>query len=789
MRANLLAFALGVWLLQLQAGLPDPRYLWLFPLAATLLWLPKSSNRHRDIFRQAGMVLLFLALGFAWAAWRAELRLADELPTQWQGTDITLGGIVAGLPDRDTRGERFDFDVEKIATLGASVPHHIRLSWANPQRDSQLVLHRLNAGERWRFTVRLKRPHGTSNADGFDLEAWLLERNIRASGYVRPHADALRLDARVNQPLYWVQRMRDEIRQRIFANLGQDSPAAGLIAALTVGDQNAISGAGWRVYNRTGTSHLVSISGLHVTLFAVLVMWVFNSIWRRIPALSLRVPAIKAALAAGLIAACFYVCLAGFQVPAQRTLYMLMVVTVALWLDRRPRPASTLLVALCVVLLLDPWAVLAAGFWLSFGAVAAILFVSSGQVRPPGKLRAWVQTQWAVTLALAPALILVFHQVSLISPVANAFAIPVVSWVMVPLALLGIVYAPVWHAAAWVGDQVQTSLAWLASQPWAVWHLPTPQPVAMGLAVLGIAWLLLPRGIPARYLGAVLCLPLVLPVLDHPAAGEARVEVLDVGQGTAVLIRTARHALLYDTGPAFGDSDAGERIVLPRLFGLGLEKLDGLILTHDDLDHTGGAPSVLRDIDVDWIATSLPLNRPLFARQHVMRCQRGQSWRWDEVRFEILNPPEVAYQETRKDNNMGCVLKVTASGQSLLMTADAEAPAEAEMLAAEPGSLQADVLLAGHHGSKTSSTPAFVQAVGAKQVIFTMGYRNRYGHPHWSVVNRFRALGAGLHRTDQAGELSFTLASGNVAPQGWRYAHHRYWQDRVREDGIIDPDE
>lgn len=528
---------------------------------------------------------------------------------------------------------------------------------------------------------------------------------------------------------------------------------------------------------------------MHVTLFAVLVMWVLDHIWRRIPALTLRIPAGKAALTAGLIAAFFYVCLAGFQVPAQRTLYMLMVITVALWLARRPRPSSTLLAALCVVLLLDPWAVLAAGFWLSFGAVAAILFVSGGQVRAPGKLQSWVQTQWAVTLALAPALILVFHQVSLISPVANAFAIPVVSWVMVPLALFGVVFAPAWHAAAWVGDWVQTILTWLAVQPWAVWHLPTPQPVAIGLALLGIAWLLLPRGVPARYLGAVLCLPLLFPVLEHPAGGEAWVEVLDVGQGTAVLIRTARHALLYDTGPAFGDSDAGERIVLPRLFGLGLEKLDGLILTHDDLDHTGGAPSVLRDMNVDWIATSLPPDRPLFLGQRVIRCQRGQSWQWDGVQFDMLNPPAAAYKESRKDNNMGCVLKVTASGKSLLMTADAEAHAEEEMLAAEPGRLPADVLLAGHHGSKTSSTQNFVQAVGARQVIFTMGYRNRYGHPHWSVVNRFRASGAGLYRTDRAGELNFKLASGAIGLQGWRHTHHRYWQDPVQEDGIIDPDD
>jgi competence protein ComEC len=442
-----------------------------------------------------------------------------------------------------------------------------------------------------------------------------------------------------------------------------------------------------------------------------------------------------------------------------------------------------------VVLVLDPWAVLATGFWLSFGAVAAILFVSSGQAVQAGKLKTWVQTQWAVTLALAPALILLFHQVSLISPVANAFAIPVVSWAMVPLALMGVAFAPAWQAVAWIGDGVQSVLAWLAAQPWAVWHLPTPLPSTIALSLLGIAWLLLPRGVPARYLGAVLCLPLVFPVLEQPRPGEAEVEVLDVGQGTAVLIRTARHALLYDAGPAFGDTNAGERIVLPRLFGLGLEKLDGLILTHDDLDHTGGAPAVLRDMNVDWVATSLPPDRPMFQGKKLVRCWRGQQWQWDEVRFEMLNPPVSAYSEQRKDNNMGCVLKVTAGGKSLLLTADAERPAEEEMLLAEADKLKADVLMAGHHGSKTSSTQAFINAVGAEQVIFTMGYRNRYGHPHWSVVNRFRDAQAQLFRTDRAGELVFTLAASEPRLQGWRQAHRRYWQDPVQEDGIIGPDE
>ena len=277
MRANLLAFALGVWLLQLQPALPDPHYLWFFPLAATLVWLPKFPNPSVETLRQAGMVLLCLALGFAWAAWRAELRLAMSLPGQWQGTDITLSGVVAGLPDRDAHGERFDFDVERIATPGARVPQHIRLSWPNPHRDSQqfrIESMQANAGSS-RFGSNAPMAPAIRTALIWKPGCW--------NGIFAPAATCGRKPTRcgwmrsVNQPVYWVQRMRDEIRQRIFATLGQESPEAGLIAALTVGDQNAIPAAGWRVYNRTGTSHLVSISGLHVTLFAVLVMWVVSS--------------------------------------------------------------------------------------------------------------------------------------------------------------------------------------------------------------------------------------------------------------------------------------------------------------------------------------------------------------------------------------------------------------------------------------------------------------------------------------------------------------------------------
>jgi competence protein ComEC len=317
---------------------------------------------------------------------------------------------------------------------------------------------------------------------------------------------------------------------------------------------------------------------LHVTMIAALAGWLMASVWRRLPRHAERLPARQAGLIAAVLAALGYALLAGFQVPAQRTLFMLIVLALAFWGRREPRPFSALIVALFVVLLVDPWAVLSAGFWLSFGAMAAILWVSFGRVALPDKLRGWVTVQWAVTLALAPVLFLLFQQVSLISPLANAVAIPLVSWLVTPLALLGVLIPPLWQVAAWL-------MAWLGpsigEQPPLAVVLPAPGWGA-ALALAGTVWMLLPRGFPLRGLGLLLWLPLLFPLRDAIAPDHFRVEAIDVGQGTAVLLRTANHALLYDTGASFADSDSGERIIVPFLRASGIGRLSGLIISHDD---------------------------------------------------------------------------------------------------------------------------------------------------------------------------------------------------------------
>lgn len=772
-----LSFSLGVWYLQQQALLPALPFWW--PLPMLILLLPRAQDGMLHLARQALLLACAAWLGFAYSAWLAQNRLADGLPEEWQGRDINISGIVAEMPRRHDKGLRFRFDVEEVQTPGAHVPQRILLSTYD---EKERAAPQPGAGQLWQFTVRLKQPHGSSNPYGSDFEAWALERNIRATGYVRNQGDNLMLAETSRSPAYLVQHLRETVREHFRRTLGE-APYTGILTALAIGDQSGISQAEWRLFTRTGVNHLMSISGLHITLLAGMIFGMVYWLWQRSVRLTLRFPARKAAAIAGLFAALFYTLVSGYEIPAQRTLYMVATFAAMLLLSRNVAPSQMLAAALMVVLLVDPWSVLSPGFWLSFGAVALIFYVTANRLRNQHWLAEYGKVQWAMTIGLIPPLLALFQQLSLVAPVANAFAIPLVSFLVVPFTLLGTLPPLEWmlYLAHFTMSLCMWLLEWLDRLPYAVWvqHAPPPWTIAAGVA--GALWILAPRGFPLRPLGALLMLPmfLVAPVLPEP--GTARVTVFDVGQGLAVAVQTRSHALLYDTGPDFsGDADSGSRILLPALRGMGIARLDALVLSHDDIDHIGGTSSLLQGIAVSEAITSLRDEHPVLqtiSERHT--CRDGMKWEWDGVIFEILHPGEEAAAESaRHDNERSCVLRIATAGQVLLLAGDIEKQAEQRLLQAHRDELRSTVLVAPHHGSKSSSSMQFVQAVQPQHVVFTAGYRNRFGHPREEVLARYRESGSELLRTDRDGAVMFTLGEEGLSMQRQRELLRRYWQQQ-----------
>ncbi len=495
---------------------------------------------------------------------------------------------------------------------------------------------------------------------------------------------------------------------------------------------------------------------------------------------------------------------------------MLAVIALALWLDRIASVSHVLCLAAGVVVLLDPWAVMWPGFWLSFGAVAMILYASVGRTVarsvPPGdagaevcdttmdgvpvalpsrRERYWeglkmaAHAQYVVTLGLVPLTMLLFAQFSVISPLANAVAIPLVSLVVTPLALLGSLL-PQPAAGLLLGTAHEAvrllahGLQWLSGLSFAVWSAPTPPWWIFCGALFGTLWMLAPRGWPVRWLGGASWIPLLAALPSHPPAGALRVTAFDVGQGMALLVETGSHRLLYDTGPSYSpESNGGNRVIVPYLRARGITALDGLIVSHGDTDHSGGALTVLENIRVGWTASSLSPGHPVVraAKRH-LRCEAGQGWTWDGVRFEVLHPSAASYDDAAlKTNARSCTLRISAGGRAMLLAGDIEAPQEAELLTRVGGRLKADVLLAPHHGSGTSSTMPFLEAVRPTLAVFQVGYRNRYHHPQPEVYRRYAGAGIARLRSDEAGAIVIDF-DDNVRSSAYRVAHARYWYGR-----------
>lgn len=737
----------------------------LLVLAAGCLW--------RSIRTPSSRALLsgWWLAGVALAGLHAAHALSLQLPSEPTRHDAVVTGRILDLPEHEPRRTRFLFRVDDDVNDARLRGRDLRLAWYedDPARRSTL-----RAGQHWRFDVRLRAPRGLRNPGGADAEKYAMAQRIAAMGYVRSPGTAKLL-----APAHGIDAWRDGMSERIAH--GVDRPSARFIRALALGDVRGLDDPDWTVLRANGLTHLIAISGFHVGLVAGFFALLVRAVWWLWPTLARRVPAPIAAAAGSVIGAGLYTAVAGFALPTVRTALMIAIVAGLRGLRRRMSGGECLALAAFAMLLIDSLAALSAGFWLSFAGVAWLLWClpdSGGHA-----VRDFLSAQGVASVGLLPVAAILFGQASLAGPLANLVAVPWWSLAVVPLALFGLGMETLhagagewaWQLAAWCFDLSWPLFEWLAASPLSVWWLPEPRWFALPLALLGAFWLLLPRGTPGKALAALLWLPLLWPDRRLPATGEAELVMIDVGQGQSVLVRTARHALLVDMGPAVPDGfDAGERAVVPVLHALGVSRLDAAVVSHGDNDHAGGWPAV---------STLFPA-QALFAPEGVRipggrPCLAGEGWTWDGVHFRFLHPPA---DFPDLGNESSCVLRIEAGARSALIAGDIGEVIERRLARESPADVRADVVVVAHHGSGGSSDPAFVAATGASQALVSAGHGNRFGHPRPFVVERWRHAGAVVHDTAGEGAVRVRLQERGVEVEARRQAHPRLWDAARRGD-------
>lgn len=774
-----------------------------FKYSPSQVWLDFKNRLPYWIF----FGLISFGLGLYQVYVISEQRLARVLPIELDGTVQKLLVMVDDIPKVSDQGVQFSAEVlDWQSTLASEsfeqnqLPQRIAINWRQVESQWQLkgthqakmIFPEVIPGQVWELQLKLKSPRGLKNPHTFDVEQWMFIHQLDANGFVQNHAAKLIKDWRWSGRSV-IAKVRFWIKRQVTSSLGKEARYSGVISALVMGDQNAIDQEDWKIFNTTGIGHLISISGLHVTMLAGFGALLANVVWRK-TRLPLRVPAQKVAALSGFIVALLYTFLAGFQVPAQRTTMMVGVVGVYLFLYRVPKAFDIWWWALGLVVILDPWAVFTPGFWLSFGAVAAILYampsdseqgVIDSEVLFLQKLKSSLteacRVQAVVTIALIPLSLWWFYQISLISPFANAIAIPIVSFIVTPMAMLGVVL-PWWlgDLCLWIAHFAFLVLAWclepMANLSWATMPAAKPSAYLWMLACLGVIVCIRPgklvRSWKSRCLGLVMCLTLFIPKAwlwgNGLADGELRMFVWDIGQGSAVLIQTKNFHLLYDTGPVSGKFDPGERIILPYLKAEGISPIHQLFISHQDADHVGGLSAILDQYPVINSVGTIPQNHPLHLAYQknqvpILPCQAGHRWTWDGIELIVWHPSSETTFEKKyhlgKPNEMSCVVEVRNAHHSIWLTGDVEKEAEAQIvqrLQNQPSELRQIharnvVLMAPHHGSKTSSNPEFVNILRPRYAFSQSGYKNRYRHPHPSVVARYQERGVELKDTAQTG--------------------------------------
>ncbi len=744
-----IAFLLGCVVISQLGNLPD------WPVWAVLAAVLLLSIRRQIFWLTVFIIALF------WAGAHATLKLNNVLPPTLTGQDISVSGNITGLPQQQDQRLRFLFQPDNSPSL----PKTIRLNWYYPP------LQQPKAGEKWQLTIRLKPPYGMVNPGNFDYEGWLFQQGIGATGYVRSHPHNQRLASANRYAIgVWRQTLLSKLQ-----NSAPDTAQRALIEGLTLGVRDNMSPQQWQVLRDTGTSHLLAISGLHIGLAAAIGFFIGRWLWAAVSPLCLRLPAQQFGALLAMLFALAYALLAGLSIPSQRALIMVSVAMLAILLRRRVLSYQLLAIGLLAVLIWDPFAVMSAGLWLSFAAVAVIIYVS--QNRHPINKWHWAGIHVWIAIGLTPLLLVFFNSTALLSPLANLFAVPVVSLLIVPILLLAIVVMiineswsqPLWQIADWLLASLWQLLTVLADIPQALWQTASLPMSIVVITLIGFIWLMAPKGWPARWLGLLLLLPLIFYQPDRPDKGAVWLSVLDVGQGLAAVIETESKTLVFDTGPAFGDFNTGDAVVLPFLQHRGVNTLDMLVISHGDNDHIGGAQAVVNAMPVKTIRSSVPA-----ALANATACRAGQHWQWDDVEFRFLHPSP---DSSGSENERSCVLKVSSRHGSILLTGDIEKQAEASLIKNYKNALPATIMLVAHHGSRSSSSVAFIDAVSPQSAVIASGYNNRYKFPADVVVQRFIDRGIPLFNTADSGTLLFRLDVGRSStPLRWRQQDRKLWR-------------
>lgn len=714
----------------------------------------------------AGCLLLGLSVGML----RGISVQESWIDHQLEGADLTVRGEVSGLPAQVGEVVRFNLLLSSEQESNLKGLRKVRLSWYQREEGEADIV---QSGNQLAVRVRLRHPRGNSSDGAFDLEAWAAREGIQATGYVK---EGVLISSECNHLSCYRDRIRASIRAWILNNSSLDS--GGLLAALIIGDKSAISSEQWTLFNITGTTHLMVISGLHIGLMAGLGFWLAMLLGRLglLPMTLIALPRLAAFMA--LMFAFGYALLAGFNIPVQRALVMTGVALSGPLLGMRPKASTLYLVALVAVLTLGPLSITSTGFWYSFGAVAVLLYGLSGRCAsgtPVSTLLLRFKPQWLVFVLLLPMLLYNQQQLTLFSPLINLVAIPFIGALIVPLLFLSVLAGWFYQPLGVLLLQGLDTLMeyWLEGMDWLGKHvllMPDLMISFPSLLLLILAALLLasPAPLGMRRLTPFLLLPWLFPQKSLPESGEVWVSVLDVGQGVAILVRTHSHALLYDTGDAGnGRWNAADRVVVPYLRRHSVSKLDQIMISHGDSDHAGGLERVLKYSPDARVYLGSPLADLGYS---VSPCLAGMAWQWDGVLFQVM----AGSGQWSQTNDRSCVLKVTAGDQTLLLTGDIGKRVERKLLS-EGVDLRADILLVPHHGSKYSSSPDFLETVQPSYALVSAGYRNRFSHPSSETLERLEQVDARVLMTSELGTLSFVMGNGDQGITGYRQQQRKYW--------------